>query len=1176
MTKNVPFNVLRHANHWEVAPRGPMAAAIGTSLGFSATTLFGGSAITLFGGAITISTASIVGSLVLSAVTSWASKALAPKNDFGSSGSQGLLVNTKNVTGPQQFVYGQIRKGGTVSYYESTGTNNNFLHQIIVLAGHEIQSVQNIYLDDKIVSLDSSGFVTDDDWVTDSDDKKVRIYYHLGNQTSASTDFANVSGKNLANTLISESELEGDNALDSNFVGKGLSYIYVRYEYDRDIFASGVPTVTAEIQGKKIFDPRNSNHVLGNPSTWEYSNNAALCIRDFLYSEYGLSDDKINDVSFAAAANECDENVTIYSSTVENRYSLDGVVDANRPIGGVLEDMVTACAGTLFYGAGQWLLKAGAYTSPVKTFTDDDFRSGIDLDTKISMRDTFNAVQGTYISKVQDYISADYPQISSSSYLSEDNNVESILDLPLPFTTSEYSAQRLAKLTLLRGREQMVFSADFGTEAMEVEVGDIIQITHNRYSFSNNKFEVIGWKLAVNESQGLVVKMNLRQTSQEAFDWNTADATAATVAATIVPSSSDNSTIGSITATNTGYTDGDGTFVSRITLAWPDAVGGNHSHFEIDHKLNTASQYQTIISSASVVSIVGYQKDNVVNYRIRPVNLSGVSGAYTTVASITVAGDTVAPNVPSNISASGAFRSVSVNWTNPTASDFSHVEVYRSVTNTSSSSSLISTTAADYFVDAPLAGDSTFYYWLKSVDYSGNKSGFSAGANATTNLIEGSDIPDGLITETKISDDSISTNKIQANAISANKLAADSVTAGAIQAGAITSAKISVNDLSAINANMGSITAGNLLLGNLSVNATNMKPTSGVGIKLENDGDLAFGTPTDFVSFDASAGVLTIQGKVVNIAQRFLDGLAGDWISIESSVSDLSNHYAFTEGPGFYRCILLGAGGSGATAGDNGSACGGGAGGTSFFSFDWDGTTNISCSIAGEATGNSYAGQGNSSGPGIAGAASTFSIGGNVRIRSNGGGGGSGSGGTASGGAGGYGELVASSNFISDTQFRSGGRGGNITGDPGGGQASGGGGIGFLANNGGNGGDCAGNASGNVSSTASGGGSMFGDAPANNSTGGTLGSFPEGIGNTGSILGQYGTSSAAGGNSTGSSGNSGGYVGGGGSGAAAINNTQSAKGKGGGLGGGGGGGASNDPSFNGGGGGKGCLFVLRL
>ena len=175
MSKNFPYNVMRHRD-WDKAPR---VEAIATWV------------IAATGATSTLAIAAIyVGTYIgVDAVTSWAISALSPKPDFSSFGSQGTLVNSRDATAPVDFVYGQVRKGGTVSYYESTGSENKFLHQIIVLAGNEVEEIGSIYINDETVTIDSNGFVTDTAW-----DSKIRILMHLGNQTSTSDDFSNVSG----------------------------------------------------------------------------------------------------------------------------------------------------------------------------------------------------------------------------------------------------------------------------------------------------------------------------------------------------------------------------------------------------------------------------------------------------------------------------------------------------------------------------------------------------------------------------------------------------------------------------------------------------------------------------------------------------------------------------------------------------------------------------------------------------------------------------------------------------------------------------------------------------------------------------------------------------------------------------------------------------------------------
>jgi hypothetical protein len=207
-----------------------------------------------------------------------------PKPDYsGMQSSQGILANTKEAAASHDIIYGNIRKGGSIVYLEATGEENKFLHVVIALAGHEIAGIDDIYINDEIVSLDGNGFVTTGGWAENG--LKVRIKKHLG-----------ASDQTVDTDLLAES-----NQIDSNFKGQGIAYLYVRLEYDQDVFTNGIPLFTAMVRGKKVGDPRTGGVA--------YSNNPALCIRDYLISDYGLADSSVDNTIFAVAANVCDENV---------------------------------------------------------------------------------------------------------------------------------------------------------------------------------------------------------------------------------------------------------------------------------------------------------------------------------------------------------------------------------------------------------------------------------------------------------------------------------------------------------------------------------------------------------------------------------------------------------------------------------------------------------------------------------------------------------------------------------------------------------------------------------------------------------------------------------------------------------------------------------------------------
>lgn len=501
-------------NSWDRVPRDPVTMFVGH---------------TLFGAGVLTATQMFIAQAIVfvgaSLVTGYLLNALMPK---GPDGSRELTASVKDAAAPREIVYGEVRKGGVITHLESTD-DNQYLHMFVALAGHEIESVESIYINDEDQTANwarNSGLINGGsatDWKN-----KVRVFAHLGAQTSASDTFED-STKTLANTYHTETELSDVN---SNFIGKGVAYLYVRHEYDKDVYADGIPEISVVVRGKKV------QNTSGVAQTYPASANAALVIRDYLINEYGVGDDSTNidATTFATAQTVCD---TSSGSGDANKFEVNGVLSTGSSRIDNLETLTAACGGALFWGSGKWKLKAAAFTSSVKTLTMADLRGNVQIDTKHSVRDNFNAVQGTFFDKDQDWIEVDYPEIAPSAYLTEDNNEKNVLDLPFQVVTNSAQAQRLAKLTLNRHREQITFTANFGLEAFDLEVGDVVKFNdYNaedstyRYGFysatpaDQKTFEVIGWKFApVEEENDLQITLTLRETSSTAFDWDAEEVT---------------------------------------------------------------------------------------------------------------------------------------------------------------------------------------------------------------------------------------------------------------------------------------------------------------------------------------------------------------------------------------------------------------------------------------------------------------------------------------------------------------------------------------------------------------------------------------------------------------------------------------------------------------------------
>lgn len=649
---------------------------------------------------ITGTIGTILGYVAYTVVTVALLRALRPKTDM--SQMRGLMANTRGATDPQNYVYGTVRKGGTITYLEATGTTNEYLHMVIVLAGHEVNAIGDIYINDEVATLDGSGFVTSGNW-----NSKIRIKKHLG--TAAQTADAD---------LLAESA-----QITSDFRGRGIAYLYVRLQYDQDIFANGIPLFSAVVQGKKVFDPRSS--------TTAYSANAALCIRDYLVDARGLGDSAIDNTSFSAAANVCDENVSLAGGGTEDRYTINGVISADQSIQDALQQMVTACGGSLWWGGGSWKLKPGYYTAPVKTLTLDDIVSEISTQTRVPMRDNFNIVRGTFNDAGQRWIAAEYPELRSAAFIAEDDGVESPIDMEFPLTTSAATVQRLAKQMLFRNREQITFTADFGMSALELQVGDILALTIDRYGWSAKEFEIVAWTFGANGEAGdLRVTMTLRETSSAAFSW-TAEESAIIGNNTNLPNPFGGLTISSLTATGSGRTQGDGTFINTVIVDWADVSNKFLDYYEVEWKATSDATYAATTTDESSIELSPLVDGVQYTIRVRAVTVAGVKGTFTAVTH-TPGGDTTAPGIPTSVSATGGFRQIIVKWTNPTDADFKDVEVFVNSSNTTAGATSIGTSAGTEFTHGGLSASVTNWYFVKARDFSGNASGFSTGASGTT------------------------------------------------------------------------------------------------------------------------------------------------------------------------------------------------------------------------------------------------------------------------------------------------------------------------------------------------------------------------------------------------------------------------------------------------------------
>jgi len=1020
---NQPFNVLRHVRQWERAPRMPEMIA---------TYLIKTAHMTAF-------TANVVAYVAYTAVTTVVLKALSPTPDFGAS-TRGLLVNANDPAAPHDYVYGEVRKGGIRTYVESTGAKNKFLHMIIAVAGHEIEEYSALYVNDEEVTLDGNGFVTDAKW-----NGKIRINKHKGDQTSADAD------------LLAEST-----EITSDFVGNGIAYLYVRLEYDQDVFSNGIPLFTARVKGRKVVDPRVDT------STRSYSANAALCVRDYLTSDIGLNDAAVYDTSFAASANVSDEDVTLAAGGTQKRYEVNGVVSAGLSPRQVMDRMMTTCDGTLFWGQGNWQLKVAYYSAPVKTFTLDDLRGPIGIDTRVSARDNFNRVIGTFADADADYITSDYPPLESSTFLAEDDGVENTLNLELPLTTNFAAAQRLAKLTLFRAREQITVSASFGMEAFGVQVGDIIAFTSDRHGWSAKEFEVVGWKFETNQDAGdMQIGLTLRETSAAAFSWS-GEETDIIYNNANLPSASDVPLPTLEAAVISTVVNEDGTAVPQILFRWSVSEITRVAYFDFQWKLSSQGVYQTAQVSGTEWTISPAISNSAYDYRVRAVNQAGYRSAFASSAGPASTGnDLTVPNPPTSLVAEGGYSTAKLTWTAPTTNtdastikDLFQYQIFRGTTT--DPTTFVGRVSGESFTDGGLDDDTTYYYRVKAQDFTGNLSSYSTNGSVTTDVAPAGARGAGRwsigVTSLPTTSSGANTDFVAAigqpvdrdqawfytgtaasptsqgvwlydagtpvwieqdEVIDGNLLVTETVTANAIDADAITGKNVTVGTLT----------------------ATTVPTGSEEGARIQSDGTMFVGDKSEYLRWDGS--VLSINGEIQNLGDFNKTPYSGGWSAFTSSL-DLGDRMDLLGGAGLYAIFMAGAGGSGSASGRTNSiatyACGGSSGAGAFFVFNYDGSDDVQF-VSGSG-GAGVTGGGSSSADngvdGNSGGNSLFQVGGSTKVTCSGGAGGDASNSTATSGP--SAPSTPSDSRITEFVGYAGGAGGSAVATG----ASGGGGLGLF------------------------------------------------------------------------------------------------------------------------------------
>jgi hypothetical protein len=662
------------------------------AVGALASTGFAAASSTLLAGALGMS--ALLTTFLANAALGLALNALSPKPKTAGA-NRGYQVNARGSALDHQIIYGTMKVGGAIVFDGTTGTNNKFLHRVIAYAGHEIESFHEIYINDELLTLDGSGNVTSPSRYNG----KVRIKRLLGtaNQVADPDLVSEVSG------------------WSSNHRLRGIAYLYIRLAFNADAFPNGVPTITTVIKGKKVFDPRNS--------TTAWSDNPALCMRDYLVSNgYGLGEDAANldDTLISTAADVC-QFFNYPTLTGATRFTTNGAFTTALTPYDLLGDLLTSMGGLLWYGQGKWRMKPAYYVAPTVAFDEDDIRSSITVSTRVSRRDNFNIVKGTFRGEESNWQVTDYPEVTNSAFVAADNGEESVIDIDLPFTSDAVTARRIARIALERNRQQITVGASFGMRALQVQTGDIITLTNARFGWTNKEFEVVSWTFGLADTYDLQTQLSLRETAESVFD-DVSDGVVYERDNTTLLSPFEVPSIGLSATVRLQILKE--SLKNIVTLNVTSGSPARIDRVEVEFRKDGDTEFTTVGTGSLGTFDVAYLDDGLYDFRARAVNTFGVKGEFENLVNVSAEGLAQPPQDVLNLSSEVNGAVINLSWTAVTDLDLSYYRIRYTPNITTASWA----SSVDYSDKIPRPATSTTVparagtFLIKAVDKSGIES----------------------------------------------------------------------------------------------------------------------------------------------------------------------------------------------------------------------------------------------------------------------------------------------------------------------------------------------------------------------------------------------------------------------------------------------------------------------
>lgn len=353
------------------------------------------------------------------------------------------IQGSKKQTIPPRIRGGGRRKIG--GYYVLWEALSNNAYDVIYLCEGPIEAIEQIWSHDKVLELNSSGYVVGSPEYGGGNSNLIHVDWRLGAATE--TVYPVISS---ALPGIWPSTCRGDGV-----ASLGADYKHAKRENLLADFPNGDPDWAVTARLSPIWDPRNEAADRLNMATWGGTKaNLGLLILDHCLHPLGMAMDYETEIAPAldhwmGEFDICDEDIPLAGGGTEKRYwgSYYTAIPADPQE--ALDKLLAACDGKLLKDQhGVYRLWVGKYRAPTVFLTDADI-ADYDIASDPAAFDASNEIIPKFVSEAENWSMVDITAWRDEADIERRGKVMSA-DLALECSHSGPMTRRVGKAVLRR------------------------------------------------------------------------------------------------------------------------------------------------------------------------------------------------------------------------------------------------------------------------------------------------------------------------------------------------------------------------------------------------------------------------------------------------------------------------------------------------------------------------------------------------------------------------------------------------------------------------------------------------------------------------------------------------------------------------------------------------------